>query len=521
MTAVSHESRDSHYRSRGVRTRLVTRARAGHAAKMPATPLRAAARSRVRVPHWLIMAVVVGDLLAVAAAWAASQAIFPTLEFSRVISGPSGAALAWPFLLAALGSYTAVGLAARDTGRNLVSAAILLVALFAVVGAALSEPVARTTVFVVAPLLVAISLSTRRLVTWRLRRLRRAGVGLRRVVAVGPGEAISELVDELATVTDHPNVVVAACTEGGVLTEDIPVARELRRVRDWDTGASDIPGGAAVEAVLDAVHRFDADSVCVVGSSVFAGQRLQVLSWSLRDYDVDLLSAPGLVDVASHRISFDRAGGVTLLHVRPVPTRSLPRVGKFVFDRVASALLLFFLALPMLAIAVGIRLTSRGPAIFKQTRLGKNGRPFTMLKFRSMVTDAEALLGDLLPANDHDGVLFKLREDPRVTPLGRLLRRSSLDELPQIINVLLGHMSLVGPRPPLPDEVAKYNRAEHRRLLARPGMTGLWQVSGRSTLNWDESVRFDLRYVDNWSLSGDLRLLGRTVSAVVRGTGAY
>jgi exopolysaccharide biosynthesis polyprenyl glycosylphosphotransferase len=280
-------------------------------------------------------------------------------------------------------------------------------------------------------------------------------------------------------------------------------------------------GGSEVEAVLDAVKRLEADAVCVVNTSVFAGDRLRALSWALLDRGIDLVTAPGLVDMASHRVEFDRAGIVTLLHLRSVPDSGPRRLAKAVFDRAAAALALAVLALPMLAIGVAIRATRNGPALYRQTRIGKAGRPFTMFKFRTMVADADALRDDLLGANENDGMMFKLRNDPRVTRIGKLLRRSSLDELPQLINVLLGHMSLVGPRPPLPDEVADYRALEHRRLLVRPGMTGLWQVSGRSTLTWDETLRLDLRYVDNWTFGTDIRLLWRTVSVVVRGTGAY
>jgi exopolysaccharide biosynthesis polyprenyl glycosylphosphotransferase len=313
-------------------------------------------------------------------------------------------------------------------------------------------------------------------------------------------------------------VVVGACTEGGALAEDIPVVGEIRIDLGSDAG---LRGGTEVETVLDAVQRLDADAVCVVSTSVFAGDRLRALSWALLDRGIDLLTAPGLVDMASHRVRFDRAGIVTLLHLRSVPGRGPRRLAKTVFDRVAAATALVVLAFPLIAIGVAIRTTSSGPALYRQTRVGKAGRPFTMFKFRTMVANADDLRSDLLGANENDGMMFKIRDDPRVTRIGKLLRRSSLDELPQLINVMLGQMSLVGPRPPLPGEVADYRALEHRRLHVRPGMTGLWQVSGRSTLTWDETLRLDLRYVDNWTFATDVRLLWRTVSVVVKGTGAY
>jgi exopolysaccharide biosynthesis polyprenyl glycosylphosphotransferase len=466
-----------------------------------------------------VAAVVVGDTLAVIVALAASQFIFPTRHPPEVLFGPSGAALLWPVLLAARGCYTRAGMAARDGQQHVGRAVIALVALFAVVSAVLEQSVAMTTVVVVAPLLFAISIGARRVVALRLRRLRRAGIAVRRVVAVGAGEAITDLVDQLARVTDHPMVVVGACTEGGVLAEDIPVVGEIRV--DPNSQAEGLRGGPEVDTVLDAVQRLDADTVCVVSATVLSGDRLRALSWALRDRGVDLVTAPGLVDMASHRVKFDRAGIVTLLHLRSVPWHGPRRFAKSVVDRVAAAFALVVLAAPMIAIGVAIRRTSTGPVLYRQTRIGLGGRPFTMFKFRTMVANADTLRDDLLDANENDGMMFKVRDDPRVTRIGRLLRRTSLDELPQLLNVVLGQMSLVGPRPPLPCEVEEYGALEHRRLLVRPGMTGLWQVSGRSTLTWDETLRLDLRYIDNWTFGTDLRMLWRTVNVVIRGTGAY
>jgi exopolysaccharide biosynthesis polyprenyl glycosylphosphotransferase len=195
---------------------------------------------------------------------------------------------------------------------------------------------------------------------------------------------------------------------------------------------------------------------------------------------------------------------------------------KGIFDRVVAAVALVALLPVLLTIGLAIRLTSRGPAIFRQPRVGRDGKAFCVFKFRSMVTDAERFKQQLRDVNDMaGGVLFKLRSDPRITPLGKWLRKFSLDELPQLINVVRGEMSLVGPRPPLASEVEQYEHRTHRRLLVKPGMTGLWQVSGRSDLSWDETVRLDLQYVEDWSLGLDLVILAKTVVAVVRSRGAY
>lgn len=190
-------------------------------------------------------------------------------------------------------------------------------------------------------------------------------------------------------------------------------------------------------------------------------------------------------------------------------------------DRTGALFGLLALTPLLLAVALSVRLSSRGPVFHRQVRQGQHNRPFTMWKFRTMVADAENLKAQLAASNEVDGPLFKMRGDPRVTSVGRMLRRTSLDELPQLVNVLLGHMSLVGPRPPLPEEASRYDEREHRRLAVKPGLTGLWQVSGRSDLTWQETVSLDLWYVDNWSVAADMGLLARTVRAVADGRGAY
>jgi exopolysaccharide biosynthesis polyprenyl glycosylphosphotransferase len=226
--------------------------------------------------------------------------------------------------------------------------------------------------------------------------------------------------------------------------------------------------------------------------------------------------------VAAHRTAVVAAGDLGLVRVRqslrPGPSLAL----KAVTERVLAALLLLVLAPLMIGIAIAVRRDSPGPAVFRQRRVGRDGREFTMYKYRTMRSDAESLVDELLDDNESEGaVLFKIRADPRITRTGGFLRRYSLDELPQLVNVLVGEMSLVGPRPALPDEVARYDRDPHRRLAVRPGLTGLWQVSGRSDLSWEETVRLDLHYVDNWSLGLDLGILLRTTRAVLGHSGAY
>ena len=237
--------------------------------------------------------------------------------------------------------------------------------------------------------------------------------------------------------------------------------------------------------------------------------------------DVDLVVAPGMVDVAAPRMSVWLVGGQSLIHVEKPQYSGAKRFDKRAFDVVFSLMVLLAAAPVLLAAALAIKLTSPGPVFYLSQRVGLDGVPFRMVKFRSMVVDADKKLADIAHLNESDGVLFKIRQDPRVTSVGRFLRRYSIDELPQFFNVLRGEMSVVGPRPPLPKEAEAYDLTTRRRLLVRPGITGLWQVSGRSDLSWADSVRLDLSYVENWSMAGDLGIAASTLKAVVASSGAY
>jgi exopolysaccharide biosynthesis polyprenyl glycosylphosphotransferase len=231
--------------------------------------------------------------------------------------------------------------------------------------------------------------------------------------------------------------------------------------------------------------------------------------------------SPGLAEIGGRRLHIQPVAGLPLLHIEEPTFAGFRRMVKGIFDRTVAAVALLVLSPLLLGIGLVVRLTSRGPALFRQTRVGRSGAEFRMVKFRSMVVDAEDRRKHLLADNETDGPMFKIRQDPRVTAIGRVLRRFSLDELPQLFNVLGGSMSLVGPRPPLPAEVARYQHATRRRLLVKPGLTGLWQISGRSDLSWEESVRLDLRYVEDWSLSLDMVVLWKTARAVMKAEGAY
>ena len=279
----------------------------------------------------------------------------------------------------------------------------------------------------------------------------------------------------------------------------------------------------SVPAILEVLLRHEVEVVAVTGGGL-SPRLMRALSWELADHSISLILAPALTDIAGPRIHSHPVADLPLIHV------STPRLGGFsaalkrVFDILGAALGLLVISPFMLATAIAIKLDDGGPVFFRQTRVGRENQPFTMIKFRSMVVDAEARLAELEEREGQDagnGVLFKMKDDPRITRVGRILRAYSIDELPQLINVLLGSMSMVGPRPPLASEVERYGTDVLRRLIVKPGITGLWQVGGRSDLDWEESVRLDLYYVENWSIVQDLIIIFRTVRVVLTRDGAY
>ncbi|MGV9255638.1 sugar transferase [Streptomyces sp. NPDC003697] len=349
-----------------------------------------------------------------------------------------------------------------------------------------------------------------------LNRQRHQARAVRRALVVGEPAAVDQVVARLASRTDHAYVVVGVLPVGSQAVQcGMPAAGPL------PAAAADRAGDA--DAVLRAVADFGADVALVVPGTRMTGERLRHVAWALHGAGLQLAVVPGLAEVTEARVRPTTAAGLTVLQVAPPAQQSGQPWLKSVLDRLGAAVGLLALAPVFGVLALAVRCTSPGPVFHRQTRCGLGGTPFTMWKFRSMVADAEARRAELArsEANQHDGHMFKMRRDPRVTPLGAVLRRLSLDELPQLLNVLRGDMSLIGPRPPLPAEVARYSPTELRRLAVKPGMTGLWQVSGRSDLSWDETVALDLWYVDNWSLAADVEIMTRTLRAVVDGRGAY
>ena len=335
---------------------------------------------------------------------------------------------------------------------------------------------------------------------------RRSGAGwMRRVLVAGHDDSVRGVVTELRRRRSHGHEVVGVCL-----------------VDDEESATSyDLPVSIGADGIAEAARKARADAVMVLPCHHLEPARLRRLAWELEGTKTQMLVAPGLLDVAHWRATVAPVGALALLHVDHAELRGLRRVMKEAFDRIAAAAALVVL-LPMLALLMlAVRCDSRGPVVFRQERVGKDDHRFMLLKLRTMVVDAEARRREMAGQNDAEGPLFKIRDDPRVTRIGRFLRRFSLDELPQLVNVLLGQMSLVGPRPPLPAEVERYDGDVRRRLAVKPGITGLWQVSGRSDLTWEEGVRLDLSYVENWSLRLDLVILSRTVRAVLAAEGAY
>ena len=338
---------------------------------------------------------------------------------------------------------------------------------------------------------------------WRvwLRRRRRRGEYSARVLLVGSERSVEHTAAELRRSKGAGYVVAGAC---------IP-ARETGGL----TG-NDIPVMGGVSSVESALKLTGADTVVITSTDELGPQRVKQISWALEAGKQHLVLAPSITDIAGPRIHTRPVSGLPLMHVETPNFSPAQRFVKRMMDLFGSLFILLVLSPALLIISLLVMITSGRPVIYKQARIGRHGREFRMWKFRSMIPDAEAKLQSLLDMQDSgNSVQFKMTNDPRITPVGRVLRKYSLDELPQLFNVLGGTMSLVGPRPPIQREVEQYEDHVHRRFLVKPGMTGLWQVSGRSSLSWDDSVRLDLSYVENWSVVSDVVILFKTFKAAL------
>jgi exopolysaccharide biosynthesis polyprenyl glycosylphosphotransferase len=355
------------------------------------------------------------------------------------------------------------------------------------------------------PFAVLLSLLVRFFARRVLHLLQRQGHSLRHVLVVGSFGAAQQLSERIQREPDAGMKVIGLCLP----SEELP-----RPVVDG------IPVLGSLRQASKVARAMGCDAVAVTSDDATRYNYLRELAWSLEGAGVELLVDPGLVEVAGPRMHIRPLLGFPLLHVEEPHFTGWRRVIKRVSDLVLTSLGLLIISPLMLVIAAVVKLQDGGPVIFRQARIGRDGEPFTMLKFRSMVVDAEVRKLELMQHNEGKGGLFKLSDDPRVTRFGRFLRSFSLDELPQLFNVLAGSMSLVGPRPHLASELAQMPSEASRRSLVTPGLTGLWQVSGRSDLEGIDAIRLDLRYVENWSLTLDLQILWKTISAVLAKRGA-
>ncbi|WP_442853506.1 sugar transferase [Arthrobacter sp. SPG23] len=441
------------------------------------------------------------------------------LEPSFVVSGQESTyvwlsivlAILWWFMLGAWNSRQSRILGAGpDEYKRVAAASLWLFGLIAIFSYVFRIDTARGYVGIALPVGLAGLLLGRWLLRQHLSVDRTRGDSMSRLLLLGGPSAVAHLATSLERAQHAGYLPVAAYTPGVSATST-----------EQHDGLPVLGCGTDVPSILDAIDRCKADAVAVSAGVQLHPQTLRHLGWELAARNVGLIMAPALTDIAGPRIHTQQVAGLPLIHVTTPTLEGGQRVAKRLFDVIVSAVLILG-SLPVMAvIAALVKIDSRGPIFFRQERVGIEGVHFPMLKFRSMVVDAESRLTDLAEKNEGNGVLFKMKNDPRVTRVGRFLRKYSLDELPQLFNIFSGSMSLVGPRPPLPREVEAYEHDVRRRLLVKPGLTGLWQVSGRSNLSWQDSVRLDLYYVENWSLAGDLVIILRTVRAVFHSTGAY
>ncbi|UUW90302.1 exopolysaccharide biosynthesis polyprenyl glycosylphosphotransferase [Pimelobacter simplex] len=439
-----------------------------------------------------------GRLLIAGDAVAAVLVVFLATLAGGVHRGPD-ALLFVPIWLAAVattGDYRLPGsLALR--GHRLLLAALVLPTAALLTAEAIGYPLSALTVTTVCAGTATLGMAGRRLLP--------AGPSYR-VVVVGGAAALPGLVDRLVRTHPHRFAVVGACVAAGA-----------------PPGLGDLPLGQGLSSCPDIVLAGDADAVLLAPDPAIDPAAVRRLRWRLEDAGLAVFVWAGLDISPAGRTRLDLDDDLPLLHLdaprRMGPTHAVKRL----LDRTLALLAVLLLTPLLLALVIAVRLDSPGPAFYRQVRVGRGDSRFTMWKLRTMHCDSDspATLAALAAADHGSGPLFKIARDPRVTRLGYWLRRTSLDELPQLFNVVLGQMSLVGPRPALPAEVERYHPDVRHRLVMHPGITGLWQVSGRSDLSWEESVRLDQEYVDDWSLLLDLRIVVRTVGAVLRGRGAY
>ncbi|WP_306876636.1 sugar transferase [Paenarthrobacter nicotinovorans] len=397
-----------------------------------------------------------------------------------------------------------------DEYKRVISASAWLFGFVAIFSYALRVDTARGYVGLAFPAGALGLLAARWLIRQHLSMERKRNLSTSRVLIIGSPQSAAHLVESLQSAPSAGYTPIAVLVPGGGEGHDTMVSR---------VPVADV--GTDHQSMLGAILRSGVDAVAISAGANIHPKDLRKLGWELAARDIGMILAPALTDVAGPRIHTQPVAGLPLIHVSTPKLTGGKKVAKRTFDIVLAGSLLVMLAPLFVVLALLVRITSPGPVFYRQARVGLRGTTFHMMKFRSMRVNADSELEALLKAQGSDSrPLFKVENDPRITPLGRVLRKYSLDELPQLLNVLGGSMSLVGPRPQRDGEVALYDDAAHRRLYVSPGMSGLWQVSGRSNLSWEESIRLDLYYVENWSLMGDVIILFRTFKAVFVSTGA-
>ncbi len=409
----------------------------------------------------------------------------------------------WLVVLVYLGAYDrrVIGLGLSEYGRILQSAVVvlLLISLISFLG---KFDTSRAYVILVVPFGVLGLLIERWL--WRrvILRNRRQGKGLRRTLVIG---SKADCADVTTAFSERP--------WAGYLAVD-----EMRGPVEQEARESEFE--AWLDAVMARIEESDVACIALTPSSGLDGTMIRDLSWRMEGRGLDLLLNSALGPVTGPRLTLRVATGLPYVHLDEVSLRTSQRVAKRAFDLVGGSAILILLS-PLLFLLAIVSLLAQGrPVFFTQSRAGLDGKPFRIFKFRTMSRDAEQRRGEMV-GESSNGPIVKAEHDPRVTGYGRFLRRWSLDELPQLFNVLTGQMSLVGPRPHPFDDVSRYGQRDHRRLLAKPGMTGLWQVAGRSDLSWDDAIELDLIYIENWTFTGDIAILARTAQAVLLRQGAY
>lgn len=468
---------------------------------------------RRRQPSWVQVyarrLAVTDTLLIVAILAGFGEFLLPGLDVS--VDWPSGPRMPYSVLLLVVALLWMLALSAFDTRdrhvvghdvneyRGIVSATFFVFAVSISLAFFLRMDVARTLFLVALPVgLVALLVSRWGWRQW-LRRRQKDGRYVYRAVVLGERAKLDHIVRQIRNTHGTGFAVVGAITPNGTRT-----------------AVNGVPVLAAIADAERALDETGADTLIVGAADELDPNAMRRLGWAMADRDINWVVVPALTDVAGPRIHARPVAGLPLVHVDFPRLEGYRRVLKRTFDIVASSLLLLVLAPAFLATAIAIRSEGPGPIFYTQQRIGRRGRPFAMIKFRSMVRGADDQLASLL---DLQGTtnrpFFKVTNDPRITRVGRFIRRHSIDELPQLLNVVAGQMSLVGPRPQRPEEVALYDEVVERRLLVKPGMSGLWQVSGRSVLAWEDALRLDLYYVENWSFLQDLMILFRTVRAVI------